>query len=224
MGLMGYNRAKIIMRNLLYVLMLLIFVTCGCQKQPTASFTLNKSEYKVGEIVLITNTSVDAFSYHWTLPDGSTSTAQTPSYITSKHDRDVLTFRLIAESKNGKKTSEATQMAQLQRTGDCVFWMSQPTSVVDVTLSQNGSRIDTRLITVYYSSGTPDCGSDGCAVFNDLAPGVYSFYAENLLYYWFGNITIKADECSKMRLSIGNAKANNNPKNKEKIPMTEIFE
>jgi hypothetical protein len=38
----------------------------SCQKQPSGDFNTDKSEYIAGDVVKLTNTSVDASSYKWT--------------------------------------------------------------------------------------------------------------------------------------------------------------
>ncbi len=94
-------------------LLLFLFSTCkkdavtevAEEKVPVADFSSNKPDYNLGETIELTNASVDAETIRWTLPDGTTSKANTVSYPTSESNVvKSLDFKLEATSKSGIKT------------------------------------------------------------------------------------------------------------------------
>ncbi|MBI4945390.1 MAG: hypothetical protein HY840_03195 [Bacteroidetes bacterium] len=95
-------------KTILIVLSIISIV--GCQQNPTASFTANKSEYIAGDTVHLTNTSANGHSYLWTMPDGTTLTTTNADYlIPANQGFATLTFALEAFSKNGKKNNSVSQ-------------------------------------------------------------------------------------------------------------------
>ncbi len=70
--------------------------------------------------------------------------------------------------------------------GDVTFWhtTASPHGFVAVTID-----IDTKDITSEYTSA-PDCGSSGCAVFNDLETGDYNYTATDGFDSWSGIVDI----------------------------------
>jgi hypothetical protein len=76
----------------------------SCSKEPTANFTMDKGSYFVGDIVHLTNTSVNGNSWKWTMPNGQILTTQNVDYKLDSNDIGGLeNFSLIAEK--GSKTS-----------------------------------------------------------------------------------------------------------------------
>ena len=84
-----------------------------------------------------------------------------------------------------------------------MFWMDNSSQYV-VTVTFRGHDKD---ITYYYHSMPSNCGANGCATFNDVPAGTYSYYAESHdnVHYWEGHVTVTKDQCFKMRLYIGKA-------------------
>lgn len=92
------------MKKLLALLSLIFFFTT-CKKVPVADFNSSKTEYLSGETIELTNTSVDAESIRWTLPDGSTSRENSISYPTQELAvAQKFSFKLEAISKSGTKS------------------------------------------------------------------------------------------------------------------------
>ena len=52
-----------------------VILLTSCQKQPSADFSTDKSEYIAGDVVKLTNSSTDGSSYKWIMPDGQTNTS-----------------------------------------------------------------------------------------------------------------------------------------------------
>ncbi len=96
-----------------------------------------------------------------------------------------------------------------EKYGKAVFWVDDnPRYDLVVTIG-----LVKRSITKYYPNPdyTPTCGSEGCANFEDIPPGTYQFRAENELYLFAGDITIKSGHCSVAHLEISRAEKKENP-------------
>lgn len=176
-----------------------LILLSGCQKQPEASFETDKTEYVAGETVRLTNTTLEGDSYFWILPNGESSSATNVNYpISVDHGDGSLTFKLEAYSKNGKKDDEAEKTVTVKAaTGDAIFWQEAGTGFGNTVVSINGLSSN---ITADYTS-VPPCSSSGCAVFNDLEIGTYSFSASDGTYNWNGTITITKDGCKTVLLN-----------------------
>jgi hypothetical protein len=85
-----------------------------------------------------------------------------------------------------------------QKTGDGIFYTSQDFGCGPVKVSVGGSLAGS--ITVYYTSGTPECGATGCVTITK-DPGSYGFTAECGSYTWHGTITIVKGQCTKYHLT-----------------------
>ena len=98
------------MKKTFLLVIAVIFLTC-CKKhksgvltdepQPMANFTSDKTSYSVGEQIYLTNTSAEAATLLWTLPDGTNATGNVVTYKTDTNtDKDYI-FKLEAFSKSG---------------------------------------------------------------------------------------------------------------------------
>jgi hypothetical protein len=178
------------------------FVLAGCEKQPTASFSTDKTTYYSGETVYLSNTSTNADHYEWTLPNGEYLTSTNVDYTVYTTYSDTRTFYLTAYSKSGKKTDSESHTVYVEpSTGDVTFWTSSSgTGTITVSFASSYGYI------TYYYYYTPDCGSSGCANFYDLSWGqTYYYYATAGSYYWDGYITIGYACCQAARSSFASA-------------------
>jgi hypothetical protein len=106
-----------------------------------------------------------------------------------------LEFTLIAYSKNKKKESSFKKTVRVDLAkGNVTFWTDNAPYIITVYLQNMSNKITKR----YYSN--PGCGADGCANFNGLTPGTYSFSATDNNLNWNGNVTIYPNDCSTMCL------------------------
>ncbi len=99
------------MKNLTstFLSLAIILTITGCASDPKASFISDKGAYNKGETIHLTNTSSDAYSYIWTMPDGSTLTSQNADYmIDTNQSFGNRTFTLQVFSKNGKKSNSVS--------------------------------------------------------------------------------------------------------------------
>lgn len=178
-------------------------IMASCQKEPTASFKTDKTEYVAGETVKLTNTSIDGSSYKWTMPDGQTSDTKDVDYTLNVNDADAsITFKLEAFSKNGKKKDETSvTVTEKAATGQATFYQTGiPTSYNQTTVTING---ESRQITLDFPSGTPGCSETGCAIFT-LKVGTHNFTATEQspgTATWSGTVTITKNACQPMKLS-----------------------
>jgi len=173
-------------------------VLVGCQKQPEASFTTDKTSYIAGETVKLTNTTVNGDSYKWTFPDGQTGTVENYDYsLPTTLSDGSLTFKLEAFSKNKKKVNEISKTVTVKAaTGNVVFWQETGSGYGATVVQVNGI---TSNITSEYGSA-PDCSASGCAVFNALKVGAYNYTATDGNANWSGTINITKNTCLTFQL------------------------
>jgi hypothetical protein len=171
----------------------------GCQKQPLASFKTDLEEYRVGETVYLTNTSVDAESYAWTFPNGETSTEKSINYIIPQNSNlGVQSIQLKAYSKNKKKVDTKTTfiIVKTAEMGTATFWLYGTASATSTTVTvQNISKT----IPAYLTS-QPSCQNPNCANFT-LSPGTYQYYASGSGIFWNDTFTVTAGGCELIQLN-----------------------
>ena len=95
------------MKPLIKLLPIYLFLFSSCQRQPTANFTTDKTEYQAGDTVHLKNNSEHGKHFIWTMPDGSTQTNTDATYIipdTTLYSN--FTFKLQALSGREKKSDE----------------------------------------------------------------------------------------------------------------------
>ena len=95
------------MKPLIKLLPIYLFLFAACQRQPTANFTTDKTEYQAGDTVHLKNSSEYGKHFIWTMPDGSTQTTTDATYIipdTTLYSN--FTFKLQALSSKEKKSNE----------------------------------------------------------------------------------------------------------------------
>jgi len=98
---------------------LLSVVLMSCQKTPDAQFTASKTAALVGEEISFTNSTINGSTYLWDFGDASTSTDQNPKHTYAKIG--TFTVKLIAYSKNGKKTGEKTLDITITKANEFTF-------------------------------------------------------------------------------------------------------
>ena len=95
------------MKTLIKLLPIYLFLLASCQKQPTANYTTDKTEYQAGDTVHLRNTSKHGKHFIWTMPDGSTQTNNDATYIIPDTTLYInFIFKLEALSKREKKSDE----------------------------------------------------------------------------------------------------------------------
>ena len=186
------------MKKLIVLSVLTVLTLVGCQKQPKADFSTDKSTYISGETIHLTNTTLNGKSFKWTMPDGQILNSESVDYTTSQNNGNTpLLFKLEAFSKNGKKTSEVAKSIPMSpATGNVTFWQITNSGYSITTVSLNGLTSD---ITSEYNS-SPTCADSGNATFYNLEVGDYSFTATDGTYNWSGTVQITKDGCTSMQL------------------------
>lgn len=61
-------------------------------------------------------------------------------------------------------------------------------------------------ITRYYNE-LPYCGANGCATYENVPIGTYSFTASMGLTVWNGEVTVREGQCNSMRLRMNKGEA-----------------
>lgn len=91
------------MKQFIILFLIVVFGISSCNKilSKRSKFTSDKESYKFGEVVQLIDQSKGAVKWEWTMPDGSTSTLQNPTYI-AKGD-GVKEFTLVTTTKRNKK-------------------------------------------------------------------------------------------------------------------------
>jgi len=172
----------------------MIFILTGCQKQPKASYVADKTSYVAGETMYLTNTSIDADHYLWTLPDGQTLTSTDAQCILSPTMADgTISVELEAFSKNGSKHDIASQTFNvIAAKGNAIFWARAGAGFGTITVTIDGTSDD---ITGEVAS-EPACGDAACADFTDLKVGTHNYTATDGTTTWSGTITVTKDGCT----------------------------
>jgi|TARA_Y100000385_G_C12938635_1_gene570041 hypothetical protein len=79
--------------------------------------------------------------------------------------------------------------------GDVTFWQKTGSGYGITVVNIDG--VSSNITSEYGSS--PDCGSSGCAVFNNLETGTYNYGASDGTSTWSGSVTI-TEGCLKFEL------------------------
>ncbi len=82
--------------------------------------------------------------------------------------------------------------------GKATFWTQSDFGCGNITVYISNT---SGTISGYYSTGNPGCNAGSSANFN-LPPGSYEWTASCSQYNWSGTITINADSCSTMQLTL----------------------
>lgn len=184
----------------------IIAIACTKEEQPTASFSVSDENPYVNSTVYFYDYSTNAYSYQWSFGDGETSTSTNPSHSYSSSGTYTVTLTVYSE-KGKKSDTQSKTITVKEKTGDVMFWTDASTTYT-ITVTFRGTD---KNITKYYTSTPSNCGATGCATYYNIPKGTYSFYAENLLYYWSGTITVQSDVCNKMMLYHSKAMKKENP-------------
>jgi PKD repeat protein len=104
---------KLFLFNTLFFAILLL---AGCKKDPPiASFTMNKTSFKMGEEITFSNQSENAKDYLWDFGDGKTSTAENPAHTYAAAGSFVVT--LTATSSAGSDSTSQILAVSANLTG-----------------------------------------------------------------------------------------------------------
>jgi hypothetical protein len=179
-----------------------VAILAGCQKQPQANFTTDKTEYKAGETIKCTNTSIDGTTYKWSwsgtkIKSGDAVGGSLDLSTEKDLESGDVTIKLQAFSKNGKKTSETSKTVKVvANNGKVSFWSDFGEDFnVDVTIDGVVKKITKNI-----SSAPSGCDTDGCANF-ELKPGKYNYSAKDTDgYTWSGSVDILPTGCNRVQL------------------------
>ena len=173
----------------LSILSIAIFAA-SCVKKPEASFTISNPNPSPGEVVTLTNTSVNAKDYVWEIDAGVFSTLESPQvvYPTS----GTRTIHLTAIRNNHK--SYADQQITVKQEGKVCFWQTTTAFAYPVNVTIGNT---TKTISLGLASTPSACDAGNCANFH-LAPGNYTYNAAQQApgtQTWTGSVTITDGGC-----------------------------
>lgn len=173
----------------------LFFISCN--KQPSADFSTDKTEYSAGDVVKCTNKSLTSKSYKWTFPDGQTSASTNVDYTLDPNTpAGVYSIKLQAISKKGNKTSDATKSFTVKDAiGQITIWTSN-SAVNPITVKVDNVSLGT--ITLYYNS-SPGCSANGCVTAN-LTVGTHTITATDGTLNWNTTTMIVKNSCKVLEL------------------------
>jgi uncharacterized protein (TIGR02145 family) len=151
----------------------------SCQRQITADFVSDKSEYDAGDIVKLTNKSTNAKTYKWTLPDGQTTTSEHVDYpILLTQPDGSLTFKLEAISKNEKRTDDVTKSFIVKKT--VVTFDGYTYSIIELANGQ--AWMGENLRTTIYANGDPIPNVIDDLQWNNLTTSAWAHYNNDNQY------------------------------------------
>jgi uncharacterized protein (TIGR02145 family) len=181
-------------KKLIIIIATLGIVFSSCQRQITADFISDKSEYDAGDKVKLTNKSTNAKIYKWTLPDGQTTTSEHVDYPIALTQSDgSLTFKLEAISKNEKKSDEALKSITVKaaQPDTVVTFDGYTYSIVEYPNGQAWMRENLR--TTVYANGDPISNITDNVQWVNLTTGAWVHYNNDSqfenpygkLYNWY---------------------------------------
>jgi uncharacterized protein (TIGR02145 family) len=184
-------------RTLILKIVTIAIVFSSCQRQISADFLSDKSEYVAGDIVKLTNKSTNAKTYKWTLPDGQVTTSEHVDYPILLTQKDgSLTFKLEAISKNEKESDEVlksfTVKAQPQPQPDTIVTFDGFTYSI-VELPNGQAWMGENLRTTVYANGDPIPNVKNSSQWQNLTTGAWAYYNNDIqlenpygkLYNWY---------------------------------------
>lgn len=178
------------------VLIVILGAFSACTKEPSANFTLSTEECTVGDIVRCQNSSLEGYTYTWTLPDGSQEKAENLDY--TPLDAGIHKITLTAYSKNKKKDDEISKTINvIEAKGNAVFFTNADAGCGTITVTINPGNLTGEINS--FHTAEPNC-SDNSALIANLAVGQYSYIAEDNCGSWNNNFIITKNGCTKIGL------------------------
>lgn len=187
--------------------LLFVFLLTDCKKKeeeektPVAVFSADKTQYKGGEVIKLINTSENAESFRWTMPDGQTSTSTDITYATKELPADqLLTFKLEAFSKSRNKTDYSVKIITVKPSeGQITLYFQYNTAIIpEADIFIDGAKVGSSAM--FATSIAPSCGEEGYPTFT-LKTGVHVITVSSS---WIGTfnktVTITANSCQVIKM------------------------
>jgi len=106
--------------------------------------------------------------------------------------------RAFAQNEKDISYSKTIKVETLPYVGEVVFYLSSNVgSYVVISGTDNTGKSYSGTITKYLTSGTPECGRDGCVTFS-MPEGDYEFWANSSFSYTFVQFTVIKNQCTKV--------------------------
>jgi PKD repeat protein len=169
-------------------IVILTLVSCG--KAPVAGFNTDKTEYINGEVIKLTNTSVNGSSYKWTGSGiNGELTSQDAQIITS--GAGIYNVTLTVFNKSSKRFNKISKGIKVANPGGVVSFYTLNASILPITVY-----VDTNPIGTINQAGNsvPACGASGCLTTNiDAGQHQYLFICGGI--YKYANDTVIVNTC-----------------------------
>jgi hypothetical protein len=191
---------EITLKGISAVVLASFLLFSNCNKQPTADFVSDSDKYLGGDIIKLTNKSVNAKSYKWTLSDGQTSTAENIDFTLPDNALSGLySIKLEAFSNRNRKTSEIVKTVSVTAaTGKGIFWTSSKSFDSTLILINNlyGATVKLKQFI-----SNPGCNPSYLGCFIIISPvGVLTFTAISGQNTRTGTLNITKNGCSDFEL------------------------
>jgi PKD repeat protein len=198
--IINFTTNQLTMKKSLFYATFFVLFTFQCKQTdvtPEPSGTIETAATGRGEYKFIVNgKNID--SYEWSPGDNTRKYFEASPTIQYQNNGTYVVSLTLTGKGGTTKISKILVVNDV--VGAVTFWTKNATYSIDV--SAGGRNMGT--ITSNYS-GTPDCGASGTAWSGySFVPGTYSFSAKenrNNGSSWSGNITIYANQCTKLQLS-----------------------
>jgi hypothetical protein len=177
------------------ILTIFTLAQTSCKKAPTASFSTDKDEYIDGEVIILTNTSINSYSYKW-LATGLQNEITTKDAQVKTNGAGVYNISLKVYSKNGKKQDEVTKSFNVKKaSGQALLYTLNSNSLPIIVMIDNvsvGSILQSYI-------ATPNCGDPGCITVN-LDEGEHNFTIISNGFTIPFKAIVNSNTCNKIKL------------------------
>ena len=170
---------------------LIVFSSC---KRPLANFTTDKTSYKGGDTVYLTNMSRNATTYSWYMNDQPIGNSEDMKFKLDGGTAEPVAFRLVASNKN-RKTESTRRVSVTPLTGTLTVWSSNAPQNVDIM--KMGFSWHGQIFFPY--TDDPGCEATGC-VFGEMPVGTYTVFAAGPFMSTQSVVNVIADSCVRFRV------------------------
>ena len=181
-----------------YSVLIILTMLSSCRRTPVANFTCDKSQYTIGDVIHLTNTSSNSDSYKWT-GTGITGEITTRDLDLVTKSTEIYNITLTVYSKGKKRSSKKAQGISVIKPSGKITFFTLNASNLNIEISDGNKYLGSiyqNLISV------PVCGEyiyGGLTVLLDPGPHQYLFIkAGNYVYV---NDTVQLNTCKLFQIN-----------------------
>ena len=202
-----------------FYFLFIVFTFSTCQKQPIADFTSANYIYHAGETIHLKNTSLDAYSWKWTAPNGKTYDTKDLDYVTDINDTGgTLKFTLEVSSKKGNKNTSVTKSILLKQAilpsdyysvNSTVYKPTDKKSYININSNNwliTATSNATTLYFQFYGTSPPAAGTYSLVPYSPN-PGEATVAIQDIINYYSysGQLTVIIPSAGRVRAVFNNA-------------------